>query len=130
RQLVFAQPPARGRVRQQVISTDETIDYSTLEVRQLGDIYEGLLGGLLQLTGDGHLELVNERGSNQRQGMFYTPDWVVVFLIRETLEPLLEEIEQSEAVRRAQKEKSTERRQDNSFAFAVLDLNLVDPAMG
>src|SRR5205085_9195557 len=74
--------------------------------------------------------LVNERGSNQRQGIFYTPDWVVVFLIRETIEPLLEGIEQSEAVRRALKEKSIEREQDNSFALAVLNLNLVDPAMG
>ena len=84
----------------------------------------------MQLAVDGHIELVNERGSNQRQGIFYTPDWVVVFLIRETLEPLLEEIEQSDAVRRAQREKSTERQHDNSFAFAVLNLNLVDPAMG
>lgn len=130
RQLVFAQPPARGRARQQVIVTDETIDYSTLEVRQLGDIYEGLLGGRLQLAEDGHLELLNERGSNQRQGIFYTPDWVVIFLIRETLNPLLEEIERNETVQRALKAKSMERRQDNSFAIAVLRLNVVDPAMG
>lgn len=27
------------------ILTDETIDYASLHVRQLGDIYEGLLGG-------------------------------------------------------------------------------------
>ena len=44
RQLVFAQPPARASARQQQITTDETIDYASLEVRQLGDIYEGLLG--------------------------------------------------------------------------------------
>lgn len=130
RQLVFAQPPARGRIRQQVIATDETIDYSTLEVRQLGDIYEGLLGGRLQLAEDGHLDLLNEHGSNQQQGIFYTPDWVVVFLIRETLEPLLEEIERSVPVQRSLKAKSIQRRQDNSFALAVLQLNLVDPAMG
>ena len=130
RQLIFAQPPSRGRTRQQVISTDETLDYSTLEVRQLGDIYEGLLGGRLQLGEDSHLELVNERGLNQRQGIFYTPDWVVVYLIRETLEPLLDKIESSPEVQVALKAKSTDKRRDNSFALSVLRLNLVDPAMG
>ena len=48
RQLIFSQPPARPSVRQQQISTEEAIDYSTLEVRQLGDIYEGLLGAELR----------------------------------------------------------------------------------
>jgi type I restriction-modification system DNA methylase subunit len=130
RQLIFAQPPPRGRARQLVISTDETLDYSTLEVRQLGDIYEGLLGGRLQVGEGGHLELVNERGLNQRQGIFYTPDWVVVYLIRETLQPLLDTIESGSEVQAALNGKSTERRRDNSFALAVLRLNLVDPAMG
>jgi type I restriction-modification system DNA methylase subunit len=130
RQLIFAQPPSRGRTRQQVISTDETVDYSTLEVRQLGDIYEGLLGGRLQAGEGGRLELVNERGLNQRQGIFYTPDWVVVYLIRETLEPLLDQIEGSPEVQAALNAKSTDKRRDNSFALFVLRLNLVDPAMG
>jgi hypothetical protein len=112
------------------MSTDETLDYSTLEVRQLGDIYEGLLGGRLEVRDGGHLELVNERGLNQRQGIFYTPDWVVVYLIRETLQPLLETIDRSSEVHAALNAKSTERRRDNSFALAVLCLNLVDPAMG
>jgi hypothetical protein len=130
RELIFAQPPSRGRTRQQVISTDETVDYSTLEVRQLGDIYEGLLGGRLQAGEGGRLELVNERGLNQRQGIFYTPDWVVVYLIRETLQPLLDQIENSPDVQAALNAKSIDKRRDNSFALAVLSLNLVDPAMG
>lgn len=130
RQLMFAQPPSRGRTRQQVISTDETLDYSTLEVRQLGDIYEGLLGGRLQKGEDRHLELVNERGLNQRQGIFYTPDWIVVYLIRETLDPLLDAIQASSEVQAALKAKSTDKQRDNSFALSVLRLNLVDPAMG
>jgi hypothetical protein len=45
RQLLFAQPPSRPGARQQQLSADEAIDYSTLEVRQLGDIYEGPAGG-------------------------------------------------------------------------------------
>ena len=39
-------------------------------------------------------------------------------------------IEQSENVQRALTARSNERKQDNSFAFAVLALNVLDPAMG
>jgi len=130
RQLIFAQPPSRPTARQQAISTDETVDYSTLEVRQLGDIYEGLLGGKLVLAAGGHLELVNERGENKRQGIYYTPDWIVVYLVRQALTPLLCEIETRPEVQSALKARSTEKRQDNSFAYAVLELNVADPAMG
>jgi hypothetical protein len=130
RQLIFSQPPARGRTSQQVIATDETIDYSTLEVRQLGDIYEGLLGGELHLGEDAHLNLVNERGTNQREGIFYTPDWVVLYLIQETLGHLIDEIDQTEAVQQSIKARSIERQQDNSFALGILQLNVLDPAMG
>lgn len=131
RQIVFAQPPARGGNRQQRILTDETIDYSTLEVRQLGDIYEGLLGGHLRRTGkDGQLQLVGENGQNHRQGVYYTPDWVVQYLVRTTLDPLLDRIESSDEVQSALRAKTTEERASDAFALGVLDINLVDPAMG
>jgi type I restriction-modification system DNA methylase subunit len=129
RQLIFTQPPSRGAQRQLQISTDETIDYSTLEVRQLGDIYEGLLGGQLALVNN-RLQLQNENGENHRHGTFYTPDWVVRYLLRETVQPLLDEIEASPEVQSAIAAKSEEKRRDNSFAYGVLRLNLVDPAMG
>jgi hypothetical protein len=129
RQLVFAQPPARASVRQQKISTDETKDYGTLEVRQLGDIYEGLLGAHLAEE-DKRLVLKNEKGQNHRQGIFYTPDWVVGFLVRESLQPLIVEIESRPEVQAALKAKSDEKMHDNSFAHAVLQLNILDPAMG
>jgi len=130
RQLVFAQPRARASARQAVISTEETVDYSTLEVRQLGDIYEGLLGGRLQPDENRRLRLVNERGANQREGIFYTPDWIVRYLVRETLQPLLDRIDANPDVQAARSAKSLERQRDNSFAHAVLRLNVVDPAMG
>jgi hypothetical protein len=131
RQLVFAQPPARGGNRQQRIRTDETIDYSTLEVRQLGDIYEGLLGGQLRRTGkDGPVQLVGENGQNHRNGVYYTPDWVVRYLVRATLDPLLDRIEASDEVRKALAAKTDEERAGDAFALGVLGLNLVDPAMG
>jgi hypothetical protein len=129
RQLTFSQPPARPRDAQGRLSTDETIDYSTLEVRQLGDIYEGLLGAHFEQV-NGRLELRNENGENHRHGIFYTPDWIVRFLLDKSLAPLLAEIEATDTVQRALKARSEERRRDNSFALGVLRLNLVDPAMG
>jgi hypothetical protein len=129
RQLIFAQPPTRPGPRQGQFTTDEAIDYSTLEVRQLGDIYEGLLGAHFVREG-ARLELRNQNGENHRHGIFYTPDWKVQFLIQETLSPLLDQIHQSPDVQRAIAAASEERRRDNSFALAVLRLNVVDPAMG
>jgi len=125
RQLIFAQPPARRRSSQQRIFTDETIDYATLEVRQLGDIYEGLLGAHLARS-NGHLQLLDDRGQSHREGIVYTPDWVVRYLVRTSLQPLLDEIEQTPEVAAAIAADS----RDNSFAEAVLALNIVDPAMG
>jgi type I restriction-modification system DNA methylase subunit len=130
KQLTFAQPPSRGRTGQRVIHTDDTLDYSTLEVRQLGDIYEGLLGGRLEMQLDKHLVLVGEQGQNRRSGIFYTPDWIVHYLVRETLEPLIKDIENQCKAATAPRGRSRQRLQDNSFAEAVLKLNCVDPAMG
>ena len=130
KQLVFAQPPATARQQQQVIATGETVDYATLEVRQLGDIYEGLLGGRLRAGNGGRLELVDDDGQNHQSGIFYTPDWIVKYLIQETLSPLMERIAQSGAVRAAGQAQSREGRENNAFALGVLRLNVVDPAMG
>jgi Eco57I restriction-modification methylase len=130
RQLIFAQPPARSSARQQQISTDETIDYGLLEVRQLGDIYEGLLGAILEVNDKGRLELRNANGENHRHGIFYTPDWVVRYFIREALQPLIDEIEKQSEVQAALNAKSDEKKRNNSFALAVLRLNVCDPAMG
>ena len=130
RQLIFAQPPARASAKQQQISTDDAIDYGSLEVRQLGDIYEGLLGAQLAANNAGRLELRNQNGENHRHGIFYTPDWVVRYLLRETVQPLLDEIESSADVQTALAAKSDEKKRDNSFALAILRLNLVDPSMG
>ena len=130
KQLVFAQPPARTGAKQQKIVTEDAIDYASLEVRQLGDIYEGLLGAKLDFNETRRLELQDENGENHRHGIYYTPDWIVRYLLRETLRPLLADIEAQPDVQAALAGKSDESRQNNSFARAVLGLNLLDPAMG
>lgn len=132
RQLIFAQPPASARQAQQTLSTEESIDYATLEVRQLGDIYEGLLGAHFEVDARSResLLLKNQNGENHRQGIFYTPDWVVLFLVRQTLRPLLDEIEKTTEIKKTLVGKSEEATKNDSFARAVLDLDLCDPAMG
>ena len=102
-----------------------TIDYADLEVRQLGDIYEGLLGGHLELDGK-VLVPKSERGALQVSGTFYTPDWVVRFLVEKTLKPLIDEIQSSTEVQNA----LNKFKKDNSFALSVLKLNVLDNAMG
>ena len=58
---------------------------------RIGDIYEGLLGAELREQ-TGRLVLVNQNGENHRHGIFYTPDWIVRYLLRESLQPLIDEI--------------------------------------
>lgn len=48
RELIFAQPPAPSSARRLHAGTDENIDDSIREVRQLGDISEGLLDAQLR----------------------------------------------------------------------------------
>ncbi|MBI3097643.1 MAG: N-6 DNA methylase [Planctomycetes bacterium] len=122
RELVFSEPTAR---RGQRAFEWGPIDYADLEVRQLGDIYEGLIGGHLVKEGD-RLELRNERGTAEVRAVTYTPDHIVRFLVEKTLGPLIREIDNSPEVKRAVA--STKR--DDSFANRLLALKAVDPAMG
>lgn len=121
--LIFSSGPSMGRGQQEI--DFGTIDYADLEVRQLGDIYEGLLGGSLEIR-DGRVALNEEYKKRQSTGTFYTPDYIVRYLIEETLSPLIKKLEESKSVQNAIKSG----KKDNSFADAVLELNILDPAMG
>lgn len=125
RDLIFSVGPSQ-RAKQMEFEWG-TIDYADLEVRQLGDIYEGLLGGHLEVsTESNELEVMGEHAALQESGTFYTPDWVVRFLVERTLRPLIERIEQSATVQKSEKAEA----KDNAFASEVLTLNILDPAMG
>ncbi|MCH8011402.1 MAG: N-6 DNA methylase [Candidatus Marinimicrobia bacterium] len=103
----------------------ETIDYADLEVRQLGSIYEGLLENRLELEGN-HLVLVGDRSDRKATGTYYTPDYIVKYIVEKTLQPLCEKTEKLTNVQKA-KGKGAE---DNSFANEIMKLNVLDPAMG
>ncbi|HEV2378927.1 MAG TPA: hypothetical protein VG206_03915 [Terriglobia bacterium] len=116
------------------------VDYSTLRVRELGTIYEGLLewrlepvspaqikAGSVKLLGDkrvtrivedGDYTLVADQSDRKATGSYYTPHYVVEFIGENTLKPLLEQIEQECADDPAR------------IICRVLDLRILDPAMG
>lgn len=122
------------------------VDYRDLAERHLGTIYEGLLEyntlfvaeepmverksnskivpardvpkkDVAQEFLTGEVYLMNDRGERKLTGSYYTPDFIVKYMVDETVKPLLEE-----AVRHAQS--------DEERARAVLSLNILDPSMG
>ncbi len=121
--LILSSGPSQRKGQQELDLG--TIDYADLEVRQLGDIYEGLLGGSLVFDG-GRLSLSDEYKRRQSTGTFYTPDFIVRYLVEEALLPLIKKINETEEV----KESLEANRKNNSFADAVLKMNILDPAMG
>ena len=99
----------------------EYIDYRDLAERHLGTIYEGLLEYHLQAcppTPDGFtIELVNAKGERHRTGSYYTPDFVVQYIVEQTLRPVLEAAVAGQTT-------------DAAKVAAVLAVNCLDPAMG
>ena len=94
----------------------QPVDYAFISVRNLGAIYEGLLENKLTLTpnpspggrggpdspppsGDPHtgaggpgvrVYLINDKGERKATGSYYTPDYIVEYIVRNTLDPILE----------------------------------------
>lgn len=97
------------------------VDYRDLSVRHLGTIYEGLLEFQLserESPADGWtVELVNDKGERKITGSYYTPDYIVKYIVEQAIEPVLQT---------AISGKHTE----SEKIAAVLDVNILDPAMG
>ncbi|MBK6433015.1 MAG: restriction endonuclease, partial [Anaerolineae bacterium] len=84
----------------------QPVDYAYISVRNLGSIYEGLLENKLALTSPpapsplpitgeerglgGEVLLVNDRGERKATGSYYTPDYIVDYIVRQTLGPVLD----------------------------------------
>ena len=93
------------------------INYKDLSVRQLGSIYEGLLEFKLRVAEThlgvrkqkgkevyfpvkdeskakvrkGELYLTNDRSERKSTGSYYTPDYIVQYIVRNTIEPLIQQ---------------------------------------
>jgi type I restriction-modification system DNA methylase subunit len=127
------------------------IDYSFLGVRQLGSIYEGLLEYRLiiedEKTVKVHLE--NDKVERKATGSYYTPDYIVKYIVSHTLKPILEERKQRFADLMTQINQLHEKMIDGRLGVqsrnglqkdlqrlerqaqnTLLDIKICDPAMG
>ncbi len=110
------------------------IDYRDLAERHLGTIYEGLLEYHLVLTSPpgplsspersaaqerrgGEVALENDKGERHATGSYYTPDYIVKYIVEQAVGPAL-----AAAV--------VGKRDDRARIEAVLSVNVLDPAMG
>ncbi len=127
------------------------VDYGDLDVRHLGAIYEKLLEYQIDIAtepltlrrgkyetasrGDEIVKQPGEvylrTGNNERKitGSYYTPDYIVRFIIERTLEPLMAEITERYAT--IDSEEGHWRVHDpGALREAILSLNVLDPATG
>ncbi|NJK81696.1 MAG: N-6 DNA methylase [Chloroflexaceae bacterium] len=110
-----------ARVQQQFI------DYRDLNARHLGTIYEGLLENQFQplaapepdttasLTWT--IDIFNDKGERKRTGSYYTPDYIVEYILEQAVGPVL-----AAAV--------ANQPDDAAKVQAVLAVNVLDPSMG
>ena len=123
--------------------TGPSVDYTSLDVRQLGSIYEGLLEHRLVVTEDDNLDLRTDEGERKDTGAYYTPHYIVEYIVEETLGPIVDErIEQFEAAMdeittivdgRDPDDPGVQAKLDaprQKALDAVLTVRVCDPAMG
>ena len=146
------------------------INYKDLSVAHLGSIYEGLLEFKLKVAktnlkivkkggkeiyekakpGDtpdiytGEIYLTNDKSERKATGSYYTPDYIVNYIVENTIGPLIEEkkeqirkekIKLQEKIKNARgyNRKEYERRLtslDNQLIDEILSIKVLDPAMG
>ena len=130
-------------------------DYADLDTRHLGSIYEGLLehefriapeqyaavsadGGevwkpatevsvAVETVDEGGLYVVNDDGERKATGAYYTPDYVVSYIIEETIDPLIDEIK---ADLSREGLLPGDMGYFGGFYSRLLQLRVLDPAMG
>ncbi len=127
------------------------VDYSSLDIRHLGSIYEGILeyrlhraeesmaavrekgkevwlpekeAGSRKVTDRaeaGRLYLVTDKGERKATGSFYTPEYIVKYIVKNTLGPLIDKM-MEEAMMSADLRPGLFKK--------LLSLKVLDPAMG
>ena len=113
------------------------INYRDMSVQQLGSIYERLLEREPVRDEDGMIVVRPNSYARKDSGSFYTPQELVDLIVDRTLKPLAEErltafekrAKELKRDRRPKAEREAELRALDP-AVAVLDLKVLDPAMG
>ncbi len=132
-------------------------DYGDLDTRHLGSVYEGLLehqfriapedyaavaedGGqvwkpatevtvadAVETVEKGSLYVTNDKGERKATGAYYTPDYVVNYIVEETVGPLVEDIREDLV---GQGFETGTQEYLGAFLRRVTQLKILDPAMG
>ena len=113
------------------------VNYRDMSVQQLGSIYERLLERQPARNDHGEITIQPNPYARKDSGSFYTPQELVDLIVERTLKPLAEERLQAfeqkskslESDRRPKTVRHAELRELDP-AEAVLDLKVLDPAMG
>ena len=112
------------------------VNYRDMSVQQLGSIYERLLERE-PVRDDGHLSIRLNPYARKDSGSFYTSQELVDLIVERTLKPLADErrdaFEDKAAALKSDRRSKQERRvelEQLDPAEAVLDLKVLDPAMG
>ena len=113
------------------------VNYRDMSVQQLGSIYERLLERNPVRTEDGKIVIRPNSYARKDSGSFFTPQELVDLIIDHTLKPLAEErlrafekkANQLKSQRRPKAKRKAELEKLDP-AEAVLDLKVLDPAMG
>ena len=113
------------------------VNYRDMSVQQLGSIYERLLERELSRHPDGSVFVRLNPYARKDTGSFYTPQSLVNLLLDRTLKPLAEERLRAFKKRAAElkndrrpKSQRREELENLDPAQAVLNLKVLDPAMG
>ena len=113
------------------------ISYRDMSVQQLGSIYERLLEQEPVRNSDGGIEVRPNPYARKDSGSFFTPQELVDLIVDRTLKPLAEErlsaFEERSEELRTDRRPLAERQAELlklDPAEAVLDLRVLDPAMG
>lgn len=150
------------------------VSYRDLDIRHLGSIYEGLLEHRLRLAKEdiavikekghevfvpvtelgnrrplkiykaGEVYLETDKGERKATGSYYTPDYIVKYIVEHTLGPLIEEKRAKIEKERCKLEEEIKRARgynreyyqrklnalDNQLIEEILSIKVLDPAMG
>ena len=113
------------------------VNYRDMSVQQLGSIYERLLEREPVRDDGGNISIRPNPYARKDSGSFYTSQELVDLIVERTLKPLAEErlqafMEKADALKSDHRSKQERREELEQFdpAEAVLDLKVLDPAMG
>lgn len=86
---------------EEIIRGINNIDFSKLSVHIIGEVYENYLGELLR-KGKKEIKVVEskERAKRKSQGIYYTPDYIVNYIVENTLGELLKNCKTADEIQK------------------------------